>query len=103
MLGGWKPDASSYEQQAYLSKYNYYDMGNAYGSLNSRVPNAGQQVNTAWLDHKIKQGNDFVLSTNPYDTNLGKSYIEELKELKSNGYSIPKSPSSDGLWHLTKG
>ncbi|MDR0300151.1 MAG: hypothetical protein LBI13_08795 [Streptococcaceae bacterium] len=101
LLGSWQQNRKSYEQLAYKKGYNYYDMGDAYNELNGKIPSAGQQVNDAWLDEKIKAGNDFVLSTSEKDA--GDSLQTEIKMLKKNGYVIPDKPSSDGLYHIVKG
>ena len=103
LLGGWENNPRlSYEQKAFKEKYNYYDMGNNFDNLNAKVPNAGIEVNVEWLDQKIAQGKDFVLSKNPHG-DTGKSYDKELKTLSKNGYIIPDKPGADGLYHVTKG
>ena len=88
MLGGWENNPRiSYEQKAFKEKYNYYDMGNNFDNLNAKVPNSGIEVNVEWLDQKIAQGKNFVLSTDP---KMAKnSYKLELNKLKINGYDIP--------------
>jgi hypothetical protein len=100
LLGSWQQNRKSYEQLAFKKGYNYYDMGDAYDELNSKLPSAGQQVNDAWLDEKIKAGNDFVLSTSRKDA--GSSLTAELDKLEENGYVIPDKSSEDGLYHVTK-
>ena len=102
LLGGWDESAKlSYEQQAYAKKYNYYDMGDAYDKLGAKIPDAGKVVNVEWLDQKIAQRKDFVLSTDP---NLAKnSYKLEIDKLRNNGYIIPDKPGVDGLYHVTRG
>lgn len=103
LLGGWRPNDISYEQLANKAGYNYYDMGSAYDKLEGKIPKAGQDINEAWLDEKINAGNDFVLSTDPYSPTLGDSYLLELRKLRNAGYNIPNTPSTDGLWVITKG
>ena len=102
LLGGWKESPKySYEQQAFAKKYSYYDMGDAYDKLDVKVPDVGRVVNVEWLDQKIAQGKNFVLSTDP---KMAKnSYKLELNKLKNNGYVIPDKPGADGLYHVTKG
>ena len=102
LLGPWNESPRvSYEQQAYAKKYNYYDMGDAYDKLDAKIPDAGKVVNVEWLDQKIAQRKDCVLSTDP---NLAKnSYKLEIDKLRNNGYIIPDKPGVDGLYHVTRG
>ncbi|MDR0298482.1 MAG: hypothetical protein LBI13_00085 [Streptococcaceae bacterium] len=100
LLGGWYPDNSSYEQIANKVEYNYYDMGSAYNNLNDKISGAGGQINVVWLDEKIKQGNDFVLSSSREEA--GDSLSMEIDKLKENGYTFPDKLSSDGLYHIVK-
>lgn len=103
MLGGWENNPRlSYEQKAFKEKYNYYDMGNNFDNLNAKVSNAGFQINEEWLNQKIAQGKNFVLSKNP-NGKIGDSYRKELIKLSENGYTISDKPDSQGLFHVTKG
>lgn len=76
-------------------------MGDAYDKLDAKIPDAGKVVNVEWLDQKIAQRKDFVLSTDP---NFAKnSYKLEIDKLRNNGYIIPDKPGVDGLYHVTRG
>ena len=77
-------------------------MGDAYDKLGAKIPDAGGIINVEWLNQKVTEGKDFVLTTNP-NGSIGESYREEIKTLKDNGYVIPTNPASDGLYHVTKG
>ena len=86
----------SYEQLAHANGFTYFDAGNKGWKAITKVdPDLAKKVNKEFLIKQIKEGKDFILTSNPYTarqvyelTEKGKSYVKELNILTNNGYKI---------------
>ena len=97
----------SYEQLAHANGFTYFDAGNkgwkAMTKVSSDLP---FKVNDDFLVKQIQEGKNFVLTSDPHvaiqiadRTGKGKSYVNELKLLKENGYKIE---SYGNFWRAYK-
>ncbi|WP_228064063.1 hypothetical protein, partial [Streptococcus acidominimus] len=108
LLGYFEPDSvMSYEQIAYANNLTYFDAGaNGWNAIAKVDPNLAKKVNKEFLINQIEAGKDIVLTSDPSaaarifaTTGKGASYIEELKLLRKNGYTI--EPFGN-FWRATK-
>ena len=99
LLGYFEPNSvRSYEQIAYENGFTYFDAGpNGWRSMWDINKNLAYSVNDEFLISQVKQGKDFVLSSNPNqaaqilrETGKGQSYVNELAILQKNGYKFKK-------------
>ncbi len=99
LLGYFEPDSvMSYEQIAYANNLTYFDAGaNGWNAIAKVDPNLAYKVNDEFLMNQIREGKDFVLTSNPFKAEeiyrtqkIGKSYVKELNILSENGYKIEK-------------
>ncbi|CYV51053.1 hypothetical protein [Streptococcus suis] len=98
---------TSYEQIAHANGYTYFDVGNRGWEAITKVDlDLPYKVNDEFLLKQIREGKDFILTSNPYSakqiadtTGKGKSYVQELKLLIENGYKIEVYGN---FWRATK-
>lgn len=99
LLGYYKANSvTSYEQIAHQNKLTYFDAGSDGWNAMSRVDSKlAYKVNDEFLLKQIKEGKDFILSSNPFkaqelydNKHIGKSYVKELDMLAEKGYKIQK-------------
>ncbi|HEM4129668.1 TPA: hypothetical protein U1W61_001384 [Streptococcus suis] len=98
---------TSYEQIAHANGYTYFDAGNRGWEAITKVDlDLPYKVNDEFLMKQIREGKDFILTSNPYSakqiadtTGKGKSYVQELKLLIENGYKIEVYGN---FWRATK-
>ncbi|OLF50086.1 hypothetical protein BU200_03910 [Streptococcus acidominimus] len=97
LLGYFEPDSvMSYEQIAYANNLTYFDAGaNGWNAIAKVDPNLAYKVNDEFLMNQIREGKDFVLTSNPFKardiadtTGRGVSYANEIDILANTGYKI---------------
>ncbi|MBF0818399.1 hypothetical protein [Streptococcus acidominimus] len=68
LLGYFEPDSvMSYEQIAYANNLTYFDAGaNGWNAIAKVDPNLAYKVNDEFLMNQIREGKDFVLTSNPF-------------------------------------
>ncbi|HEL1129671.1 TPA: hypothetical protein TVG97_001934, partial [Streptococcus equi subsp. zooepidemicus] len=108
LLGYYKANSvTSYEQIAHQNKLTYFDAGSDGWNAMSRVDSKlAYKVNDEFLMKQIKEGKDFILTSNPdaavkiyNETRKGALFVKELSILKQNGYKI--KPYGN-LWRAIK-
>ncbi|HEL1012612.1 TPA: hypothetical protein TVB68_001821 [Streptococcus equi subsp. ruminatorum] len=99
LLGYYEANSvTSYEQIAHQNKLTYFDAGSDGWNAMSRVDSKlAYKVNDEFLLKQIKEGKNFILSSNPFkaqelydNKHIGKSYVKELDILAEKGYRIQK-------------
>ncbi|HEL0000747.1 TPA: hypothetical protein TUA50_001951 [Streptococcus equi subsp. zooepidemicus] len=108
LLGYYKANSvTSYEQIAHQNKLTYFDAGSdGWNAMSNIDPDLAYKVNDEFLMKQIKEGKDFILTSNPdaavkiyNETRKGALFVKELSILKQNGYKI--KPYGN-LWRAIK-
>ena len=99
LLGYFEPNSvQSYEQVAHANGWTYFDAGNdGWGAMAKIDPQLATKVNEEFLIKQIREGKDFILTSDPYKareiadlTGKGFSYANEIDILANNGYKIKR-------------
>ena len=99
LLGYFEPNSvQSYEQVAHANGWTYFDAGNdGWGAMAKIDPQLATKVNEEFLIKQIREGKDFILSSDPYKatqffrtTGKGKSFMNEINLLRNSGYKFEK-------------
>ena len=99
LLGYFEPNSvQSYEQIAHANGWTYFDAGNdGWGAMAKIDPQLATKVNEEFLIKQIREGKDFILTSDPYKareisdlTGKGFSYANEIDILANSGYKIKR-------------